>query len=453
MRVKLCEAFKMSLFNRLFGTSEKKVAQPDVRFGRYSDSYKSSENYRAWDEALEKFEEEDFMSSYEAFFRYLRDDREDNVKCWLEDGKIHFELYQGSKKIFGAADEKQLRAEAPIARSNELNVNFMRQMIERNFDLNYSRFSLDDDNNISIVFDTYTLDGSPYKLYYALKEMAVHADKQDDLLLEEFKVLEPIESSHLEELPVAEKEAKYQYLKQEIEEVLQEIDEGKIIKEQYPGGIAYLLLDLTYRLDYLIKPEGFTMEALERIHRRYFEKDDKTIAQKNLLLCKEFRKLLERPKTDFFKEIYRVKTTFGITAPVNHDRLISVIDGELGNMDWYRDNGYTRIAQAIPSYIAGFSIFNYAVPKPDRDLFNLYFKITEQPYFQSLGFALDYYDPDTKSFNRRAIRRAVDEIVEDNREKFNRLDPSYSILRYESMVDFSKSFLLMMRQLDVTKVD
>lgn len=441
----------MSLFNRLFGASEKAIEQPDIRFGRYSDSYKATDNYRAWDEALEKFEAEDFLGSYEAFFRYLRDDQEDNVKCWQEGQKIHFELYQGSKKIAGVADERQLRAEARIARSNELNVNFMRQLIDRNFDLNYSRFSLDDDNHISIVFDTYTLDGSPYKLYYALKEMAVNADKQDDLLLEEFKVLQAVESAHLTDLPEAEKEVKYQYFQQEVKKVLDEIDQGLLNKEQYPGGVAYLLLDLTYRLDYLTKPEGFTMEALERIHRLYFAKEDKTIAQKNQLLCKEFQKLLERPKADFFKEMYRVKTTFGITAPVNHDRLVSVIDGELGHMDWYRDNNYPKIAQAIPSYIVGFSIFNYALPKPDRDLFHLYFQITEQAYFQNLGFTLDFYDAAKNVFNKKAIRRAVEEIIEENQDKYERISPIYSILRYESMVDFSKSFLLMVRTMDVMK--
>ncbi len=444
----------MSFFSRLFSNSTPKIEQPAVRFGRYSDSYKEADNYLAWEEALQKYEAEDYLASYVAFFRYLRDDREDNVKCWEDEaGKIHFELYQGSKKIVGVGDEKHLRAEARIARSNELNINFMRQLIERNFDLNYSRFGLDDDNNITIIFDTYTLDGSPYKLYYALKEIATNADKQDDLLLEEFKVLQPIESTHLQELPEPEKEAKYNYLQQEIQKVLDEIDTGKLNREQYPGGIAYLLLDLTYRLDYLIKPEGFTMEALERIHRLYFAKDEKTIPQKNQVLIKEFRKLLERPKADFFREMYQGKATFGIIAPVNHDRIASVIDGELNNMDWYRDNGYTRIAQAIPGYIVGFSIFNYAVLKPDKDLFHLYFQIVESDYFQSLGFEFDFYDAEKNTFNKKNIRRAIEQIVEDNRDKYNRLSPAFNVLRYDSMVEFSKSYLLMLRNLDVTKTD
>lgn len=443
----------MSFFSRLFGNSELNVSQPDIRFGRYSDSYKETDNYLAWNEALEKYEAEDFLGAYVAFFRYLRDEREDNVKCWQEEGKIHFELYQGSKKITGTADEKQLRAEARIAQSKELNVNFMRQLIERNFDLNYSRFGLDDDNNITIVFDTYTLDGSPYKLYYALKEIATNADKQDDLLLEEFKVLQAVESSHLKELPDSEKETKYNYLQQEILKVLNEIDSGKLNIVQYPGGVAYLLLDLTYRLDYLIKPEGFTMEALERMHRLYFAKEDKTIAQKNQVLIKELRKLLERPKADFFREMYQGVVTFGITAPANHERLVNVIDGELNNMDWYRDNGYIPIAKAIPGYIVGFNIFNYALPKPDKDLFHLYFQIIENDYFKALGFEFDYYDSQKNTFNKKNIRRAIEQIVENNRTKYNLIYPVYSVLRYESLVDFAKSYLLMLRNLDVTKTE
>ncbi len=443
----------MGLFDRLFGATEPTEPQPDIRFGRYSDSYKEADNYQAWDQALEKFESENYLESYQAFFRYLRDEKENNVKWWPTGDGLQFELYQGSKLISGYADDKKLMAESKIAHSAELNVNFMRQLIERNFDLNYSRFALDDDNNLTILFDTYTLDGSPYKLYYALKEVATNADKQDDLLLEEFKVLKPVGSSHLLELPEAEKAVKYDYIQVETKKVLDDIDSGRLNVDQYPGGIAYLLLDLTYRLDYLTKPEGHTMEVLERIHRSYFAKDDKNTAQKNQALCKEFKKLLERPKEDFFKEMYRVTATFGITTPINHDRVVAVIDGELHNMDWYKDNGHKNVALAVPGYIVGFCLFNYAIPKPDRDLFHLYFQIVESGYFKKLGFIIDYYDSEKQSFNRRAIRRAIDRIVDENRAKYSKLSPSLSLLRYDSMPEFAKSYLTMVRNLDATKTD
>ena len=61
----------------------------------------------------------------------------------------------------------------------------MRRLVESNYVLEYSRYGLDDDDNLVIKFDTSALDASPYKLYYALKEVAANADKQDDLLLDE----------------------------------------------------------------------------------------------------------------------------------------------------------------------------------------------------------------------------------------------------------------------------
>lgn len=444
----------MGFFDRLFNTIHQPDddAQPDIRFGRYSDSYKQKENYQAWDVALDLFEKGDYLGSYKSFFQYLRDEKEDNVKYWEANGSIHFELYQGSKKISGTADVTKLTAEAKVAKTAALNVGFMRRLMEQNFDLKYGRFALDREQNITMLFDTYTLDGSPYKLYYALKEVATRADKHDDLLLDEFKMLQPVDVSHLRTIPDEEKEIKYNFITRQIKTVINEIEHGQLDRDQYPGGIAYLLLQLVYKLDYLIKPEGYMMETLERIHRTYFAKDDKSTAQKNLILAKELKKLMDRPKADFFKEMYRVTATFGITLPVSHDRIVSVIDNEIPSMDWYLDNGYEAVALAFPSYIVSYCMFSYAVPKPDRDLFHLYFRIIQNDFFNALGYANNYYDAEAGKLNRRAIKKAIDHIVEENKEEYHRFNPNISALNFASLPLFAKSFLHMIRNLDLTKI-
>lgn len=444
----------MGFFNRLFSANHQPDddAQPDIRFGRYSDSYKEKDNYQAWDIALDLFDKGDYLDSYKSFFQYLRDEKEDNVKFWEANGSIHFELYQGSKKISGTADSIKLTAEAKVAKTDSLNVGFMRRLMEQNFDLKYGRFALDDDQNITMVFDTYTLDGSPYKLYYALKEVATRADKHDDLLLDEFKMLQAVDTSHLRTIPDAEKEVKYQFITTQIQRVLDEIEHGRLDKDQYPGGIAYLLLQLVYKLDYLIKPEGYMMETLERIHRTYFAKDDKSTAQKNQILARELSKLKDRPKEEFFKEMYRVTATFGITLPVSHDRIVSVIDNELPSMDWYLDNGYEAVALAFPSYIVSYCMFSYAAPKPDRDLFHLYFRILDNDFFNALGYTNSYYDAETGKLNKRAIKKAIEHIVEQNREDYHRCNPNTSGLNFSSLPAFAKSYLTMIRNLDLTKM-
>jgi hypothetical protein len=443
----------MGFFDRLFGTKEAAIPQPDVRFGRYSDSYKDGANYDAWDTALEKFEEEQYLESYKAFFNYLRDEEEDNVRWTEENDGIKFEIFQGSKKISGFADNTNLRAKASIAKTEQLNVGFLRRLLEKNFSMNFGRFALGESNELLVVFDTYTLDGSPYKLYFALKEMATQADKFDDLLLDEFDMLKPVEVSHLLEVPESLKEVKYNFIINEVQGVLKEVKEGPLDVEKFPGGIGYLLLNLVYKLDYLAKPEGFMMEALERMNRYYFAKDDKSAAEKNRLLCKELEKLLKRSKKSFFKEMYRVKATFGITPSVTHDRVVSFIDGELAHMDWYCENNYKKVAMSIPGFIVGYCLFNFAAPRPDRDFLHLYYQITESDYFKNLGFTINFVDEETGSLNKKSIKKAIERIIDKNEGVYPKLSPSLSSLKYDSMTEFARTYLLMVRNLDLTKVD
>jgi hypothetical protein len=441
----------MGIFNRLFGGKKKKDSNPNIIFGRYSDSYKSDKKYDAWDAALEKFESQDYQESFLLFFEYLLDESQNNVLTRVNNGRIDFEILQGSKKIVGFVDDKIIKAEAKVAKMEVQTVGFLRRMVEGNFSLKYSRYALDDDNNLTLLFDSYLLDGSPYKLYYALKEIAVNADKQDDLLIDEFQMLKPINTGHLVDIDPAVKEIKYLFLQKEIKNVFHEIDHGKLNTIQYPGGVGYLMLNLGYKLDYLLKPEGNTMEALERIHRLYFAPDGKTAGEKNLAVRKEFTKLLERSKEELFKELYTASSTFGITSPSNHAQLVSFIDSELPNMDWYAENKHTMVALSIPGYIVGYSIFNYSFPKPDRELLHLYYWIAEPEYFTDLGFAPQYYDRETNRFDKRAIKYALDQIEHDNRAKFPKLRIQTGSLKYNNLVDFAKSYLLMIKALDLTR--
>ncbi|RMG81173.1 MAG: hypothetical protein D6714_13410 [Bacteroidetes bacterium] len=443
----------MGFFKKLFGNHHAaEIAGPSLRFGRYTDSYKSAEQYAAWDASLDAFEDEAFLESYRAFFKYLRDPAEDNVLWEEKDGEIRFEIYQGSRKVTGFANSTRFKAIARVAHADALRPGFMRRLVEQNFDLKYSRFALDPDDNIAILFDTNTLDGSPYKLYYALKELATNADKLDDLLLDEFKELRPIPVARQRDLPDHIKTAKYEYLTTQIRQTFDLMDAGRLNPTQYPSAYAYLFLALIYRLDYLVKPEGFAMELLERLHRLYFAKDDQTMVWKNAQLRKTLQKLLDRPPDDLFRELYEVPATFGITSPANHDQVVGIIDGELGHMDWFVENDHPEIALAIPGYIVGYCLFQYAVPAPDRDLFHLYYQITEAPYFQSLGFETPFFNPDTRQFSPKTIKRTIKHIAEKHRPEYPDLNPDTDLLRYDSLPGFARSFLQMIKKLRVVKV-
>ena len=444
----------MSIWNRLFGNkAEPTKPQPRIKFGRYTDSYKQKPQYEAWEAALNKFEEQDYLGSYNALFRYLRDEGEDNVR-WVEDnGNIKFEILQGSKRVTGTANAQKFVAEARIVYADNLGVTVMRRLVESNFVLEYSRYGLDDDNNLVIKFDTSSLDGSPYKIYYALKEVAASADKQDDLLLDEFGVnLKPIDMGSKTDIGQIEKEVKYNFIIDKIQSVLDFIDSKKLDGEKYPGGISYLLLDTAYRIDYLTTPEGFLMETVERMHRTYFSTEEKSMLLKNIGLRKELSKVLTRSKELIFSELYTTTSTFGILVPKQHDALASLIEGELSNMDWYEANKHDSVALAIPGYIVGFALFNYALPKPDRELLVFYYHIFEPTLFLSLGFTPQYFNTQTGVFDQKAIKKGIKDIVEPNVDMHPKLTPDYGSLDFKTPTKFARSYLLMLKNLDfVTK--
>ena len=301
-----------------------------------------------------------------------------------------------------------------------LSVAVMRRLVESNFTLRYSRFALDNDNNLVIKFDSAALDASPYKLYYALKEVAINADKQDDLLLDEFRtLLKPIDMGSKIEISTAEKEAKYTFLMGKIQGVLAEIDTQMLDAARYPGGISYLLLNLAYSIDYLITPEGFIMETIERIHRSYFAKEG-AMLQKNITIRKEFEKIINRDKTLIFNELYNTTSTFGVLQPKGHEALVSLIDGELQNMNWYEENKHINIALSVPSYIVGHALFCYTLPKPDRTLLELYYQIFEPHYFNALGGEAppQYFEPMTGIFDQNLIKNAIKSICNPHIDTF-----------------------------------
>lgn len=433
----------MSFFEKLFGKS--RPALPDIPFGRYTDAFKSDDQVAAWNRSIELFDKGEHLNAYGEFLVYLRDDSLDNVRWKQENGALHFEIQQGSQRITGTASPEKVLAESKVARADDLNVGFLRRLMEYNYSLRFCRFALSPDNILTLRFDTPGVDASPLKLLHALRELAIHADKQDDLLIDEFSTLHPVDLLPGAEIPEAEKTVKYEYLCEQITSALALMDKADPDPNKFPGGYAYLLLALALRLDYLLRPEGFVMDVLEKIYGIYFTKDERTNQLKIIALRKEFQKILDRPKEQVLRELYRTRSTFGVNPPANHDRIVALIDGELPNMEWHLSQNHLELALAIPQYIVGNALFQNVPPRPDRDLFHLFFQITETGFFRNLGFPT-YTTPNGLP-DKRPIQQAIRTIVENNRSEYPRLRLDSNQLDFSSMPLFAKSFLEMVRNL------
>jgi hypothetical protein len=261
------------MLDKIFKRSKKaepEITDPGILFGRYSDNNKPVEKVEKWTEADVLFKERKYKESIETFFSYLRDDELENVSIETNSsgGKFHF--YQGSKIITGFYDEENFEAEVVLAIMPQPSVPVMRRLLEMNFKLYYSRYEIHE-NKLCMLFDSDIETANPSKLYYGLKELATKADKQDDLLVQDFTSLEPIGIDHLVEIPGDEKEVKYRYFQKWIKETLDLIESVDV--DKFSGGIAYSLLALAYRIDYLIIPQGKLLSEIEKIVEIYIRKD------------------------------------------------------------------------------------------------------------------------------------------------------------------------------------
>ncbi|HMC99050.1 MAG TPA: hypothetical protein VKH37_02825, partial [Ferruginibacter sp.] len=411
--------------------------RPNISFGRYSDNNKSVEKVARWADADNLFRDKKYHESIEAFFDYLRDDSINNVTINRNGSEFNFQLYQGSKIVRGKGNAEHLQAEVSLAKMPQPSVPVMRRLLEHNFSLFYSRYSLDGDR-LCMRFDSDIETANPNKLYYALKELATKADKQDDLLVKDFSSLQTLDTEHVTGIPEAEKETKFAFMQKWISETLTYC--ASLDPEKFSGGIAYLLLTLTFRIDYLIRPEGTLQSELERIPVIYFAKDERTSMAKNNDMIDVFKSLQAKTKDDFFKHLFCAKSSFAIVPPQTQKTIADAISGANNNMIWYRDNNYPLIAQQICEYGISYCQYSYSLPKVMSQLFELLMHVNYQDYFTSLGFGEQYYDDVKKRFDSDDIIDRIMEIQNAWKKKYPLLDFKTQNLKFDSKLNFNFTF-------------
>lgn len=429
------------MLEKLFGRGSKKKeesqAGPAIHFGRYSDNNKPVAKINRWTDADNLFKDKRYPESLDAFFEYLRDDSIPNVDYQRQGPEGRFSIYQGSKIVRGMFDQEHVQAEVTLARMPQPSTPVMRRLLEMNFSLYYSRFALDNDR-LCMRFDTDLETANPTKLYYGLKELATRADKQDDLLVQDFSILETIDSGHITEIPLNEKEVKFAYFRQWIQETLEAV--ASVDADKFSGGNAYMLLALLFRIDYLLSPEGKLLRELEKIAGIYFTREERPAVEKNRDMVEAFKKLLLIPQEEIFSNLFRSKYTFSIVAPQPYKTVTDSIHNTNQNIPWYRDNNYPFIATQVAEYGIAFCQYSYSLPKVITEFFHLFMMINYAAYFLSLGFTESYYDPQTNQFNSLSIINAIKEIQDRWKDKYPHMDFKTQNLRFDNMVNFDFSF-------------
>ena len=151
-------------------------------------------------------------------------------------------------------------------------------------------------------------------------------------------------------------------------------------------------------------------------------------------------------------ELKYIRGWLGLTIKYAVGIVAGLIEGEMPNMEWPIQQNHDVLALAVPQYIAGFVLFHYAPPKPVRELLHLFFQITEAGFFRSAGFDIPYSDSEG-ALNKSEITRAIRKIMDQNRAQFPYLKFDPQRLDFGSNVLFSKSYILILKDLNLNKAE
>lgn len=445
----------MSILKRIFGGGNSESNTPVAessssiqikKFGRYTDMNKTKKQLDYWRSSLDKFKNKEFVNSFEDFFHYLRDESIDNVRITKQSDTVHFEIIQGSKVIRGRGDEKELFAEASIAIMDNPSTPVMRKLMGINYNLKYSKFALKD-NVLVIKFSSHAIDASPHKLYDALKELAKKADQQDDLLVSEFSSLKQIDTDQIIDLPIDIKESKYYYLIKWIKETKAEIDQ--LDASKFSGGIAFLLLSLTYKIDFLLCPQGNLTDTLEKIQHMFFAKNNLSTAERNTQILEEYDNIINMNKDSVLAGIYDVKCTFAIANPASQKNLMDMIHDELTKVNWYRENGYKKIELAVYEYIISYAFFNYGMPYPITDMLNIGMLILNPDYYSDFGDNRKLVNGET--LNKNEISKSIKNLMSLAKKDYPFANFNSAALKYGSRSEFLDSLLVEIGNIDLRR--
>jgi hypothetical protein len=437
---------RMNFLDKLLNREEKLVLQ----FGRHAYFINTIERNQNWEYAFKMFEQKRYLDACKSLLQYLKNTKGNNLSFRQPNNqRVNFRIIQGSKVIEGYATHDVFFANVRIAKINSPSPSFFKSVLEQNYFLKYTKYAIDDDNNLAIVYNVDQYEASPLKVFYALREMAFIADKNDDVWVTNFDELEEIATNHTYPVSQREKDLKWQYLKNRVAELENFYKNEELFIKKYPGAVAYKILDFAYSIDYLVKPEGNLMKIIEDILGVFYGSKIVDPAEKVVSMMEQVQHLKNLDKYDFDKELYLTVYSFGSPMFANHFRVAEVLASEIANIPWYLENQYFDTAVSIGKFSCGFLMYNYLLPSIDRTMLHLMVEVTEHQFFEKT-------DRDFELVNKgmpvkKKILQRLSKIIKEHQPHYQDIIFEPKEIRFDSMAWFVYTYLTAVVNMKHTK--
>ena len=419
-------------------------------FGRFVSYKKTPLQQEQYQESKKAFSEQRYIEGYEYFFKYLTFfdegvDRE-NISFYKDENSLRFKLIQGSAIIKGNITQRRLSAHVNLAHTVKDNIAVMRRLLEKNYMYTYSTFYLENETlKIKIYFNNIAL--SPQKIFFPLRELAINADKEKELILDEFDDLDPIELDHIDIMNTHTKETKLRFFREWIDRTEQAV--ALLPTQEQSGAIAFVWLNLILKIDYFVTPRGKLGFDIYEAIQEYYLDDNKLVEEKNDTLQKAVVKLKELDTHLLTKSIYPINQTFDVFSNNSLDEVRNFIEETLTKAIWYKEHRYEEIILTIYEYLGLYMLYNFGLNSCLRELVQLNVRLHNTDFHSALGISSLYKG---EKINSTKVSKAIHKIIKSYAKPYPHLHDFTGLLNYESSEKFHHSYFSALKTLNFSEL-
>lgn len=414
-------------------------------YGRGVHSLPNPEEHELFETASKAFVQGERLKGYEYFLSSLTHiGGSKHLTYTVHDDKIIFELLQGCAIVRGIVTEDLFTASAVIAKSEDLHVALKRRFLERNFQLTYVRFC--NQNGIltlKLHLDNATI--TPHKVFFPLREIALNADFEKEMIAGDFKEITLLENDHVRYLTHDRYVHLHSWMLKWIEQTKKSL-EGLLANDN-TGMVSFSYLALLLKLDYLLIPRKKMAKNIAEKVGTYFLDDEKSTEDKNADLQSYLSELETMELETFSTQVYRAEYTFSPFDQAMHEEIVSFVEESLLKVKWYKSNHSSYVIGAIYRYVALYILYNYGLHPTLRTLMHLHVQVYESDFFEDMG-EMRLYTPSTNQFNKTRIHGCIDSAIIPYQKRYKGLKNFSDLLNYTDLDNFSQSFYLQIKNLD-----
>ncbi len=424
-------------FNQIF--SKRYLQKTKFRLGKYTDRNKTIEQLQFWKNSAISFKEKKYFEALDYFFKYIKDPQKENVEFEFKDDYIYFKIYQGSKHITGKANNKEIHAHSDVVKYQDLDENILKLILKVNHSLKFCKFYIDENQKVIKLFlELKTPNLNPVSLYTSLREISITADYYDDFLTDNFSFLKPINNKNIEELSEEEKNVKLKYFKIWTKETLDIIEKFDAIKNA--SARSFVILSYIYKIYYLLSPEGWLLNELNKMLRLYYSSENKSDIERNASIIRNLEFFVSTDDKIILDSFYFALATFPVAAPVEPNVVVEFVKNEINKIHWYCQNkSIDNIPIKIAEYIIGYCLYYFGMYPFIIELFDIFWLTLQSDYFGELNYKNLIYEK--KHFNYTLLSQILNKINNSNQNTFPHLNFSVKHLNLDDLTEFAISFI------------